>query len=279
MRKGILYVADIVNNEGILMDHLAINNKFRSTWTFLDLLKVRLTLPNLWKKMLANETPENKDMDQLYNRIHNLKTLKTKHLYALLIEKEHDCTSPINAKTYWLTKYKISDETMKLTYMLPYKVTRLTTLQALQYKILNKVINVNYWLFKIKILDSPKCRYCTKEETIEHFFFDCAITKQFWYAFLTWWKAGGYTFPDMLEEKDIILGYRMTELNETSTLNCCILIGKKMIYEQIFFHKCQPDIYKFHCELKSVIEMERQICTKNNNLSTFYINWGELANI
>jgi hypothetical protein len=279
MNKGILYITDIVDNEGILMNHLAINDKFRSNWTFLDLLKVRLTIPNLWKKNLVKEVPEHTEIDLLYNRINKLNTLKTKHLYAVLIEREHDCTSPTNSQTYWQTKYKISDETMKLTYMLPYKVTRLTTLQALQYKILNKIINVNYWLYKIKILDSPICRYCTKEETIEHFFFVCAITKQFWYAFLTWWKAGGLTDLEILEEKDIILGYRMTELSEFSTLNCCILIGKKMIYEQKNYHKCQPDIYKFHCELKTVIEMERQICTKNNNLSTFYINWGELANI
>jgi hypothetical protein len=168
---------------------------------------------------------------------------------------------------------------MKLAYTLPYKVTRLTTLQALQYKILHKIINVNYWLHKLKILDSPICRYCTKEETIEHFFFYCAITKQFWYAFLTWRKAGGNDYPEMLEENDIILGYRMTELNETSTINCCILIGKKMIYDQKNFQKAQPDIYKFHCELKTVIEMDRQTCTKNNNLGTFNKNWGDLTNL
>jgi exonuclease III len=279
MRKGILYISDITDAEDKLMDHLSINRKYTTSWTFLDLLKIRLTLPTTWKRILTNEIPENKEIDLLYNRLNNLKTLKTKHLYALLLEKEHDCLSPMNSQTYWQTKYNIDDDTMKLAYMLPYKVTRLTTLQALQYKILHKIINVNYWLHKIKILDSPICRYCTNEETIEHFFFDCAITKQFWYAFLTWWKAGGYDYPDMLEENDIILGYRLTELNETSMINCCILIGKKMIYDQKNFHKSQPDIYKFHCELKTVIEIDRQNSMKNDNLGTFKKNWGDLTNL
>ena len=279
MRKGILQISDIVNEEGNLMDHVTINRKFNTTWTFLDLLKVRLTLPNKWKKMLLNLTPENTEVDLLYNRLHNLKTLKTKHLYALILEKEHDCSSLTNAQIYWQNRYKIDEDCMKLAYLLPYRVTRLTTLQALQYKIINKIMNCNYWLHKIKIIESPICRYCHKEETIEHFFFDCAVTKQFWYAFLTWWKAGDNSYPDILEEKDIILGYKMSELNETATINCCILIGKKMIYEQKNYYRNQPDIYKFHCELKTVIEMEKQICTKKDNLSTFYKNWGDLINL
>jgi hypothetical protein len=165
---------------------------------------------------------------------------------------------------------------MKLAYVLPYRVTKLTTLQALQYKILNKIINCNYWLHKIQIIESPKCRYCQKDETIEHFFFDCAVTKQFWYAFLTWWKVAGNNYPNILEEKDIILGFNLGNKLDNA-LNCCILIAKKMIYEQKNFHKRQPDIYTFHCDLKSTIEMERQISMKNDKLSEFQEYWGDLV--
>ena len=168
---------------------------------------------------------------------------------------------------------------MKLIYKLPYRVTKLTILQSLQYKILHKIINCNYWLYKIRIIDSPKCRYCDEDETIEHFFFGCTVTKQFWYVFLTWWKAAELdTCPNILEENDVILGYHLTDPNE-KTLNCCILIGKKMIYEQKNYHKKQPDIYKYHCDLKEVIEIERQICTKNGKLSEFYKVWGNLVNL
>jgi hypothetical protein len=101
------------------------------------------------------------------------------------------------------------------------------------------------------------------------------LTKQFWYAFLSWWNAGENEYNNVLLEKDIILGYNLGDRKD-NTLNCCILIGKKMIYEQKIFHNKQPDIYKFHCDLKSVIEMERQISIKNGKLSEFQIAWGNL---
>jgi hypothetical protein len=49
-----------------------------------------------------------------------------------------------------------------------------------------------------------------------------------------------------------------------------------MIYEQKNFHKKQPDIYMFHCDLKSMIEMERQISIKNEKISEFQKVWGDL---
>ena len=115
---------------------------------------------------------------------------------------------------------------MKDIYMLPYRVRKLTILQSLQYKILNKIVNCNYWLCKIRIKDSPICRFCTKEETIEHFFFGCTKTKDFWYGFLTWWGTLGNSYPKILEEKDIILGYNVEDKKENA-INCCILIGEK----------------------------------------------------
>ena len=269
MRKEVLYISDILDITGTMMDHVAINRTYNTTLTFLYLLRIRLTIPHDWKEILAGNIPENLEVDLTYNRLKNLKNLKTKYLYDLLIETEHECNEPTNAHLYWQNKYTITDDTMKSVYMLPYRVTKLTTLQALQYKLLNKIINCNYWLHKIKIIDSPICRYCEKEETIEHFFIDCAITKQFWHAFLTWWKAAGNIYPDILEENDIILGYKPLE-NKEITLNCCILIGKKMIYEQKNYHKKQPDLYKYHCDLKNVIEVERHICTKNSTLTDFY---------
>ena len=86
------------------------------------------------------------------------------------------------------------------------------------------------------------------------------------------------TSPNILEENDVILGYNLNNPNEM-TFNCCILIGKKMIYEQKNYHKKQPDTYKYHCDLKEVIEIEKNICTKNGYLSEFYKVWGNLVDL
>jgi hypothetical protein len=53
-----------------------------------------------------------------------------------------------------------------------------------QYKFLHRVIPTNTFLFKIHVKDSKSCSFCNVEdETIEHLFFDCPCTYQFWRVF------------------------------------------------------------------------------------------------
>ena len=276
--NGLLKIKDLLTSDGKFLSHEDLNRKFGTSLTFLDLLRIRMTLPHEWKNILLDPDPETTTEDLLYNKLQRLRTLKTKDLYILTLENEHDCTSHTNSQIYWQTKYKIDDETMKQVYTLPYRVSRLTTLQSLQYKILNKILNCNHWLHRIKIKELPKCRFCPEDETIEHFFFGCEITKDFWYGFLTWWNALGNDEPKILEEKDILMGYNIPNKKEM-LINQCILIGKKMIYDQKNYRNKQPDLYKFHCDLKDIVEIDRQICIKNCRLSDFENYWGEITNL
>jgi hypothetical protein len=82
---------------------------------------------------------------------------------------------------------------------------------------------------------------------------------------------------EIFYEKDIILGY-VREDKKYKVLNCCILIGKSMIYNQKSMEK-NPDIYKFHCELKEFLAIETQISLNCNQLDVFEKEWGEILNI
>jgi hypothetical protein len=166
---------------------------------------------------------------------------------------------------------------MQQIYKLPYRSTKRTYLQTIQFKILHKIINCNFWLNKIKIKDTPKCRFCIEDETIEHYFFGCETTKSFWKVFQTWWNQFTLDEIDIIFEKDIILGYiRDTDIYKV--LNCCILIAKSTIYQQKSYDK-PPDIYKFHCELKEFLEIESLIALNNNCLSAFNKEWGDILEI
>jgi hypothetical protein len=148
-----------------------------------------MTVPHRWKNILSDKEMENKENDVLYNKLHRLKMLKTKDIYWLILEKSHDCKTPSNTILNWQERYAYDNEKFEQVFKLPYLATRRTDLQALQYKIIYRIINCNYWLHKIHIVDSPQCRFCQGVETIDHFFFDCKLTKQFWKAFQTWWNA------------------------------------------------------------------------------------------
>ena len=53
-------------------------------------------------------------------------------------------------------------------------------LQVMQYKLLHQTIAHNKKLYKCKLVDSPNCPYCQKEQTIYHMFFECAKVKDLW---------------------------------------------------------------------------------------------------
>jgi exonuclease III len=279
LTKHLWFVSDIIDEENSFQNHVEINRIHGTKCTFLDMLQCRLTLPHLWKLILIGEGPENKTDLLLYNKLHRYQKLKSKDIYPLILEHNHDCTSLPNTQLFWQNKYNLNIENMEILYKLPYDTTKRTNLQALQYKILHKIINCNYWLHKITIKDSPQCRFCREDETVEHYFFGCKITKSFWYAFQTWWNTNTCTLEniEIFYEKDIILGY-VREDKKYKVLNCCILIGKSMIYNQKSMEK-NPDIYKFHCELKEFLAIETQISLNCNQLDVFQKEWGEILNI
>jgi hypothetical protein len=241
------------------------------------MLRIRLTIPQNWKLILQDKELENHTDEKLYKKLHNLKNLKTKDIYWMILPRHHDCSSHANTINNWKTKYNYDDDEIIKVFKLPYTVTSRTDLQALQYKITYKIINCNYWLHKIQIVDSPICRFCDKEETIEHFFYACKVTKQYWKAFQTWWiQVTGQDLP-VIQEKQIILGF-LNEEPEYKVLNRCILIGKAMIY-RIKNQNVQPDIYIFHCDLKEYISIERGIATDISKLNKLEDEWGDILDI
>ena len=93
---------------------------------------------------------------------------------------------------------------------------------------------------------------------------------------LNWWNGTQVIEIEELHEKHILLGYLPGETNQA--LNCCIMLGKNMIYNSKNNNK-QPNIYAFHVDLKNYLEIERFISTRDEKLSTFTDIWGEVAEI
>jgi hypothetical protein len=276
-RNNILVLSDVLDDTNQFLGHVEINTRSHARLTFLDMLRIRLTIPHQWKLILQDKELEIHTDEILYKKLHNLKSLKTKDIYWIILSRNHDCISHANTITYWKTRYNYDDEEMIRVFKLPYIVTSRTDLQALQYKITYKIINCNYWLHKIHIIDSPLCRFCDKEETIEHFFYACKVTKQYWKAFQTWWINATGQDLSVIQEKQILLGFSNEE-SEHKVLNRCILIGKAMIYRTKNLN-VQPDIYTFHCDLKEYISIERGIATDVSKLSKLEDEWGDILDI
>ena len=68
----------------------------------------------------------------------------------------------------------------------PFICTNNVNLRWLQFRINNRIIGTNYFLFKINISNSNTCSFCKTEiETIKHLFYSCVIVQQFWNQLLS----------------------------------------------------------------------------------------------
>ena len=75
-------------------------------------------------------------------------------------------------------KFEIGEELWPKVYMLSSKCAIGTRIRVFQYKILNNILYLNKHLYKIKVVESPLCSLCQKEnETFEHLSVDCTFRK------------------------------------------------------------------------------------------------------
>jgi hypothetical protein len=277
IKQNILYINDLLNPDNSMKSLIDINREFQSSWNFLDYLRIRQSIPTTWKQILNKQLKENKTTDILYKKFKRYNTLKSTDCYWQLLNNKHDMTVTPNSLNYWQTKYNIDSDTFSKHLALPNKCIRDTRTQSLQYKIIHKILNTNYWLHKLKIVNSPKCRFCEQDETIEHFLYQCSKTKAFWKSITNWWNRLELFKIDELLEDDIILGIINDSLTG-STLNTILIIGKASIHNNKMMNK-EPDLFTFLWQLKLFLSIEEQIHIKNKILDTFLEQWEQIIYI
>jgi len=65
-----------------------------------------------------------------------------------------------------------------------------TFAQCFQFKILNDILFLNTWLAKIGRIQSDLCTFCqTSREALEHFFYWCLFSTEFWTKFENFWAT------------------------------------------------------------------------------------------
>ena len=99
-----------------------------------------------------------------------------------------------------------------------------------QYKILNRILFTNSKLFKLKLVESPLCSFCDKnEETLEHLFVFWEHSKAFWKEISSWLhECSIETLPDLTDQINIM--FRLFDVdNHFMILNHIMLIAKQTI--------------------------------------------------
>ncbi len=128
--------------------------------------------------------------------------VSTKRIYQHIVYRK---ATRLTALDRWLEHFDIDDSDWQDIFRSPYIACRETKLQAMQYKIIHRIIPCNKWLFNQKINDSPNCIKCSKIDDIIYNFIRCSGVGGFWKSFKIWWNVNG-NYNIELKDKDILFG-------------------------------------------------------------------------
>ena len=200
---GVIYMKDIIKADGGIKQiedfNIPRNKKIASY--FLKWASLRDAKPKSWKRILKDYA-SNKNIELsgtkayivVNGNVKQICMIKAKYVYQIFI-KNILVVAPAQSKYEKLLSLNIN---WPLVYESIYKSTIYNYLREFQYKITNNYLAVNYKLHKWKIVYSGRCAYCfLYQETINHLFNDCLVSRSFYYKFTEWVKTCGIEMPDL----------------------------------------------------------------------------------
>ena len=114
------------------------------------------------------------------------------------------------------------------------------------------------------------CPWCQEVDDTVHYFAECHKLQSFWSNFAKWY-AGATDQKITITLEDIIVGITTPKIN-SNCLNACILLAKWHIYKNKL-NQSDTFFYRFLCDLKYYINVEKSIATKNNKLNEYMEMW------
>jgi hypothetical protein len=272
--SGILIIHDIVNEIGIFLTKAQIEQKYDVTCDTLQYNALKNAISQDWRRIIKTIKIDNDTFERnepisikIGKQIKRIKKVTNKEIYWILVKN-------IQEDPIILTKMQQNMSLTKRQCKDIFKIPRLiknTKIITFQYKVLYNLVPCNLYLNRITKSDTNKCNVCQQLDDIMHYLYECEDLRTFWNTFNRWWKN--------FEGDNIILNGKMIwagvlddniKINEI--LNICIIIAKWHIYKCKLNEK-QPFFYRFLCELKQNIVIEKTIALKNNNITKYIKKW------
>ena len=221
-------------------------------------------LKKLPKSKSTNFLKPNKP--QNFQNIESLMSLSTAKIYKNLISRN---ISVPKSQNKWIEYYPFLEKAnWKNIYLLPSQIVMDTYLITLQFKIVHRVFNCNYKLYLWNIKTCPNCDICQKVDNLEHFFYYCQETEQFWRQVENWLSNIG-TEKIELTVLETLLGFFDYKSVLYYAINYVLIIAKYYINKtkkdgkELFF-------FTFLQTLKNKLIIEQKIYL-NQNRSIIFI--------
>ena len=280
-KKGIIHVRNLLDENNNFLNQKQIEDKYHIQCNFLEVLSIRQSIPLEWRRILTQAVDRyipQKNLSIYITRnqkfIEIIK-LKTNEIYWQL-QKNNNSKQKSSAKCMakWNMQFPyLTVDNWKQIFKVPFFSCTETMLQTFQYKVIHRVFPCNHWLYNCKVINSPCCTFCNKDDNIIHYFTECGDLPAFWFSFGNWWNRIMNCVID-LNIYNIILGYN-ENLANNANLNYCVTLAKYYIWKM----KKQSNIIEFFSYLvylKNRLEIKHLYHSINCSLEIFNLRWNEI---
>ena len=207
------------------------------------------------------------------NVLLSLEKLNSKELY--LIQLTRDFCKP-TSQIYFEKHFNDCVLDWKYIYVLPCIVTFDTYTRYFQYKVLNNVFYLNQKLFLFGLSETSKCSFCNQNnETIEHLFCHCFVSKELWNDLNTFFENHISLYD--LTPQATFFGFTEKYLDDTILQNNLLLVLKIYLYKsRSYGFVCLKSLF---LEIKKINRLEKKIVEANANKHKSYLfKWNKIDN-
>lgn len=278
-RAGISTIQDICHeSEDRILSHVELGDRFGVACSFLDMLRLRLSVPHSWRRMLTQDWRSPPDVTSRSgimialpgeNRMDILNASPKAMYKALIRGKNHLSTAFLHWTHYLEPDLRIADEVewAEITRSI-YKATRETKMQTLHFRILNRIVPCNAFLARIRVKNSDVCERCDEVDSLAHFFYYCPTVSSF--------RRSAFARILLIEDlpldnfsvRSFLFGVPSTT-PKANKINAILISMKFYIYRQRLFHEGKLDLIHWLREFRLRLLAERDICTMQGTARKF----------
>ena len=275
--KGILRIGDLISENNELITKCSLRELNLTPLDQFRLISVLNALPSQWRDSLNGPSCSVKKAfnleEQIVFRLNGQNTSISKAVSKTIYKELRNRVITVPSAQ---EKYRSSfiNDTLDWPeiYSLPHRVTSDTKMPEFQFKLLNKYLVTNVFLYKIGVVSSPVCSFCGKEnESLEHILINCNYTKEFWAEVIKWLRSLKVNINN-LNNKEIMLG--MPNCEDELFVNHVLLIAKQYLYS-CRWRKTFPIFKVFTSRLRKIQNFELAIAESKNKLSLHTVKWAK----
>ena len=255
--NNIIYIHQLCKDNQTFYSYAEFRNKY--IWSTIDFLTYQgiINSINEYKRSINfNDHEDAKQVNKLISLISSGN--KTVQKFLNRIDK-----SKATATYKWDRVFNNIEWTK--VYNKIYITTKDVQLRWFQYRLINRIIPTERYLYITKIKDDPICSFCQEEEqNICHLFFECNVVFDFWMKFERLVKEKCIHCNNVTIDKElVILGHKNNFMSDT-VFDFILLLAKFYIYK-MNLDKNFPTLENFVNYLKKRYVLEKYVAGIENN--------------